>query len=71
MDLIENPPDTDLEDQIPDSFTNLILSYNLQFRDNTENVVLEALKQRSIAKTLTEKILFLVNRESKYKLNKQ
>ncbi|XP_058802067.1 NCK-interacting protein with SH3 domain isoform X2 [Phymastichus coffea] len=62
LDLIENPPDTDLDDQIPDLFVNLILSYNLQFRDS-ENVVMEALKQRSVAKTFTEKILFLLNRE--------
>lgn len=33
LDLIEAPPDTDLEDQIPDLFVNLILSYNLQFRE--------------------------------------
>lgn len=33
LDLIETPPDTDLEDQIPDLFVNLILSYNLQFRE--------------------------------------
>ncbi|XP_014209970.1 NCK-interacting protein with SH3 domain isoform X1 [Copidosoma floridanum] len=63
LDLIENPPDTDLEDQIPDLFINLILSYNLQFHRNMENVVLDALKQRSVAKTFTEKILFLLNRE--------
>lgn len=33
LDLIEAPSDTDLEDQIPDLFVNLILSYNLQFRE--------------------------------------
>ncbi|XP_012282420.1 NCK-interacting protein with SH3 domain [Orussus abietinus] len=62
LDLIENPPDTDLEDQIPDLFLNLILSYNLQFT-NSENIVLTALKERTQAKTFTEKILFLLNRE--------
>ncbi|KAL7305713.1 hypothetical protein TKK_0001967 [Trichogramma kaykai] len=62
LDLIENPPDTDLDDQIPDLFINLILSYNLQFT-SSDNVVIEALKKRSVAKTFTEKILLLLNRE--------
>ncbi|XP_016837235.1 NCK-interacting protein with SH3 domain isoform X1 [Nasonia vitripennis] len=62
LDLIENPPDTDLDDQIPDLFINLILSYNLQFQ-TSENVVLDALKERTVAKTFTEKILLLLNRE--------
>lgn len=62
FELIENPPDTDLDDQIPDLFVNLILSYNLQFMAS-ENIVLNALKGRSNAKVFTEKILFLLNRE--------
>ncbi|XP_034176122.1 NCK-interacting protein with SH3 domain [Osmia lignaria lignaria] len=62
LDLIENPPDMDLEDQIPDLFVNLILSYNLQFT-NSENIVLNALKERTVAKNFTEKILLLFNRE--------
>ncbi|XP_076763836.1 NCK-interacting protein with SH3 domain [Xylocopa sonorina] len=62
LDLIENPPDMDLEDQIPDLFVNLILSYNLQFI-NSENIVLNALKERTVAKSFTEKILLLFNRE--------
>ncbi|CAK9814803.1 NCK-interacting protein with SH3 domain [Anthophora plagiata] len=62
LDLIENPPDMDLEDQIPDLFVNLILSYNLQFT-NTENIVLNTLKERTGAKFFTEKILLLFNRE--------
>ncbi|KZC14233.1 PREDICTED: NCK-interacting protein with SH3 domain isoform X2 [Dufourea novaeangliae] len=62
LDLIENPPDMDLEDQISDLFVNLLLSYNLQFI-NSENIVLNALKERTIAKSFTEKILLLFNRE--------
>ena len=62
LDLIENPPDMDLEDQIPDLFVNFILSYNLQFT-NSENIVLNALKERTVAKSFTEKILLLFNRE--------
>ncbi|KAK2587861.1 hypothetical protein KPH14_003958 [Odynerus spinipes] len=62
LDLIENPPDSDLEDQIPDLFVNLILSYNLQFT-TSENPLISALKERTVAKIFTEKILFLFNRE--------
>nr|XP_033334740.1 NCK-interacting protein with SH3 domain isoform X1 [Megalopta genalis]XP_033334741.1 NCK-interacting protein with SH3 domain isoform X1 [Megalopta genalis]XP_033334742.1 NCK-interacting protein with SH3 domain isoform X1 [Megalopta genalis] len=62
LDLIENPPDMDLEDQISDLFVNLILSYNLQFT-NSENIVLNTLKERTVAKIFTEKILLLFNRE--------
>lgn len=65
LDLIETPPDTDLEDQIPDLFVNLILSYNLQFT-TSENIVLHALRERTVAKIFTEKILFLFNREGKF-----
>lgn len=54
----------DLEDQIPDLFVNFILSYNLQFT-NSENIVLNALKERTVAKSFTEKILLLFNREGK------
>jgi len=68
LDLIETPPDTDLEDQIPDLFVNLILSYNLQFT-TSENIVLNALRERTVAKTFTEKILFLFNREGKFHAN--
>ncbi|XP_011500220.1 PREDICTED: NCK-interacting protein with SH3 domain isoform X2 [Ceratosolen solmsi marchali] len=62
LDLIENPPDTDLDDQIPDQFVNLILSYNLQF-NASDNVILDALGERTVAKIFTEKVLFLLNRE--------
>lgn len=64
LDLIEESPDTDLEDQIPDLFTNLILSYNLQFNlKSTENIFLIGLNERNSAKNFTEKILLLLNRE--------
>ncbi|XP_057335726.1 NCK-interacting protein with SH3 domain [Microplitis mediator] len=72
LDGIEDPPDTDLEDQIPDLFTNLILAYNLQFNFNAtsnsnanvnENIFMMALRERTNAKIFTQKILFLLNRE--------
>ncbi|KAJ8933363.1 hypothetical protein NQ314_014078 [Rhamnusium bicolor] len=63
LDNIEYPPDTDLDEQIPDLFLNLIISYNLQFTEEKENPVLAALEDRDVAKTFTEKILLLINRE--------
>lgn len=63
LDNIEYPPDTDLEEQIPDLFLNLIISFNLQFSEENENPVLAALEERDVAKTFTEKILLLINRE--------
>jgi hypothetical protein len=63
FDLIESPPDTDVEEQIPDLFLNLVLAYNLQFGAGVENVMLKALEQRTLAKTFTEKTLLLLNRE--------
>ncbi|CAG9830828.1 unnamed protein product [Diabrotica balteata] len=63
LDNIEYPPDTDLDEQIPDLFLNLIISFNLQFTEDVENPVLAALEERDVAKTFTEKILLLINRE--------
>jgi hypothetical protein len=63
FDLIESPPDNDVEEQIPDLFVNLVLAYNLQFAADVENVMLKALLQRPLAKTFTEKTLLLLNRE--------
>jgi hypothetical protein len=65
FDLIESPLDTDVEEQIPDLFLNLVLAYNLQFAPDVENVMLKALLQRTLAKTFTEKSLLLLNREGK------
>lgn len=66
LDNVEYPPDTDIDEQIPDLFLNLIISFNLQFSSPSDNVVLKALEQRDVAKSFTEKILLLINREGKY-----
>lgn len=62
---IESPPDTDVDEQIPDLFLSLICSFNLQFDSPSENIVLTTLEERDVAKTFTEKILLLLNREGK------
>lgn len=63
MDNIENPPDTDVDDQIPDLFLNFVISFNLQFQEYNDNPVMIALSERNIAKFFTEKLLLLLNRE--------
>uniref|UniRef100_A0A1B6DI14 SH3 domain-containing protein n=2 Tax=Clastoptera arizonana TaxID=38151 RepID=A0A1B6DI14_9HEMI len=64
LQLIEEPPNNDVSDTIPDIFLQLILSYNLQFQKFTlNNIVINALGQRANAKVFTEKVLLLLNRE--------
>ncbi|XP_058127441.1 NCK-interacting protein with SH3 domain [Anopheles ziemanni] len=63
LNLIETPPECDVQEVLPDIMINLILSFNLQFDNFTDNVVLEAIEQFKTAKTFTEKILLLINRE--------
>lgn len=63
--IIETPPDEDTMGILPDVMINLLLSFNLQFDDCTNNIVLEALRKITDAKNFTEKILLLINREGK------
>uniref|UniRef100_A0A8W7Q1X3 SPIN90/Ldb17 leucine-rich domain-containing protein n=1 Tax=Anopheles coluzzii TaxID=1518534 RepID=A0A8W7Q1X3_ANOCL len=65
LNIIETPPESDVQEVLPDIMINLILSFNLQFDNFAENVVLEAMEQFKTAKTFTEKILLLINREGK------
>lgn len=63
LELIENPPETDMDEQIPDLFLTLLLAYNLQFENPFENLLLDALETIDNAKTFCEKVLLLLNRE--------
>lgn len=63
LNLIENPPETDVDEQIPDLFLTLLLAYNLQFEVPADNLLLKALEEQDLAKTFCEKILLLLNRE--------
>ncbi|CAG9585311.1 unnamed protein product [Danaus chrysippus] len=63
LELIENPPETDVDEQIPDLFLTLLLAYNLQFESPFENLLLNALEVMDNAKTFCEKVLLLLNRE--------
>lgn len=63
INLIENPLDNEFQ-EIMDDLIYLILSFNLQFTDADDNVVIEAMQPLQCAKNFTEKILLLINRES-------
>lgn len=66
LNTIENPPEYDVHDILSDLMINLLLSINLQFDNFTESFVLDAMQQVQSAKTFTEKILILLNREGDY-----
>ena len=65
LNSIESPPSTgsDSGDQIPDTFLKLILAFNLHFEMPEDNVVMKVLAQRGTAKTFTEMLMLLVNRD--------
>lgn len=63
LDIVEIPPEVDVLELIPDIMINLILSLNLQFEHFADNFILNAMQKISSAKTFTEKILVLLNRE--------
>ncbi|CAG9783845.1 unnamed protein product [Diatraea saccharalis] len=63
LELIESPPETDENEQIPDLFLTLLLAYNLQFEQPNDNLLLNALETMDNAKTFCEKVLLLLNRE--------
>lgn len=56
--------DEDVEsERIIDGFIRLILSFNLHFELPEENIVMKVFAERSTAKTFTEKLLLMLNRE--------
>lgn len=64
LNIMHSPPDTDVEERLPDLFLNVILAYNLQFSYNdTENHVIESLEELQVLSIFTEKLLLLLNRD--------
>ncbi|KAL7026662.1 hypothetical protein ACKWTF_005119 [Chironomus riparius] len=63
LNLIENPLEDDQTEFLSDVMINLLLAFNLQFDNFTENTILEAMQQIKTSKSFTEKILLLINRE--------
>lgn len=56
--------DQDVEsERIVDGFIRLILSFNLHFELPEENIVMKVFAERKTAKTFTEKLLLMLNRE--------
>lgn len=39
LETIENPPDSDIDDELPDVFLNVLLSFNQHFECQLYNVV--------------------------------
>lgn len=65
LNLIENPLEDDQTEFLSDVMINLLLAFNLQFDNFSENTILEAMAQVKASKSFTEKILLLINREGK------
>lgn len=65
LNLIENPLEDDQTEFLSDVMINLLLAFNLQFDNFSQNTILEAMQQVKASKSFTEKILLLINREGK------
>ena len=63
LDSVEKSADRDIEEDLADTFMGLIASYNLQFDQTRDNIVLQCLGSAGSAKIFTEKLLLLLNRE--------
>ena len=63
LDKVENSQQLDTEEDMADVFMGLLASYNLQFEQTEENIVLRCLASTTTAKIFTEKLLLLLNRE--------
>ena len=63
LDNLENSVELNTEEDMADVFMGLLASYNLQFEQTKENIVLQCLATSSTAKIFTEKLLLLLNRE--------
>ncbi|XP_053508591.1 NCK-interacting protein with SH3 domain isoform X2 [Ictalurus furcatus] len=62
LDVIEDGLPSDPTEQLPDLSVNLLLAFNLHLTVPDSNVVMQTLIKRHNVKTLTEKIMLLLNR---------
>ncbi|KAK2821145.1 hypothetical protein Q7C36_020488 [Tachysurus vachellii] len=62
LDVIEDGLPSDPTEQLSDLSVNLLLAFNLHFTVPDSNLVMQTLIKRHNVKTLTEKILLLLNR---------
>lgn len=61
--LIDAIESTEGDEELAETFVPLMLAFNQHFLDIKSNIVMRALASRNTAKTLSEKIMLLVNRE--------
>ncbi|KAG1677669.1 NCK-interacting protein with SH3 domain [Nymphon striatum] len=61
FDLIDKYDDS--ECHTADILVSVVLAFNLHFKEDDRNIVMEALVDRLAAKSFTEKIMLLINRE--------
>ncbi|XP_051874022.1 NCK-interacting protein with SH3 domain-like isoform X3 [Pristis pectinata] len=62
LDVIEDGLLSDCTEQLPDLFTNVLLSFNLHMLVPSSNIIMKTLVKRENVKVFTEKILLLLNR---------
>ncbi|KAM5147883.1 NCK-interacting protein with SH3 domain [Mantella aurantiaca] len=62
LDVIEDGLPSDITEQLPDLFINVLLAFNLHIAVPESNVIMKTLWKRPNVKILTEKLLLLVNR---------
>ncbi|KAM4721358.1 NCK-interacting protein with SH3 domain [Rhinophrynus dorsalis] len=62
LDVIEDGLPSDITEQLPDLFVNVLLAFNLHITVPANNVIMSTLCKRSNVKVFTEKLLLLLNR---------
>ncbi|CAH2248120.1 NCK-interacting with SH3 domain isoform X1 [Pelobates cultripes] len=62
LDVIENGLPSDVTEQLPDLFINVLLAFNLHIPVPANNLIMKALCKVSNVKISTEKLLLLLNR---------
>lgn len=63
IDIIESAGSGEHGEEVVDALVPLILAFNQHFVDFQSNIVMRVLASRGTAKTLSEKIMLLINRE--------
>ncbi|KAG8435941.1 hypothetical protein GDO86_007151 [Hymenochirus boettgeri] len=62
LDVIEDGLPSDITEQLPDLFINVLLAFNLHIAVPANNVIMKTLCKQSNVKLFTEKLLLLLNR---------
>ncbi|XP_078400002.1 NCK-interacting protein with SH3 domain isoform X2 [Cetorhinus maximus] len=62
LDVIEDGLLSDSTEQLPDLFTNVLLSFNLHMLVPSSNIIMKTLTKQENVKVFTEKLLLLLNR---------